>query len=116
MKATDPRAQQWRQQLSDELAAAGMTQSELGRAIGRTAAQVNQWLSDGNRYAPPDPDVVFAIEDALDCRDRLSSTLGYVRPGSVPDVPQAIRVDPNLTRAQRQTLLDLWQMLVERAG
>jgi hypothetical protein len=77
---------------------------------------VNQWLSSGNRYGPPDPDVVFAIEDALDCPDRLSSALGYVRPGSVPNVERAIRVDPSLSKAQRATLLDLYRVLVGRDG
>jgi transcriptional regulator with XRE-family HTH domain len=116
MKPDDPRAERWRQLLADELTQTGMSQSDLGRAIGRTAAQVNQWVNPGNRYGPPEPDVVFAIEDALGCPDRLSSALGYIRPGSVPDVEQAVRVDPNLTKAQRETLLDLWQVLVERAG
>jgi len=116
VKAHDPRAVEWRRLLNEALDDAAVSQSELARRIDRTSTQVNQWLTDGNRYAPPEPDVVFAIENALDCPDRLSSALGYVRPGSVPDVERAIRTDPNLSKAQRATLLDLWRLLVERDG
>jgi len=93
-----------------------MNQSELARRLGRRPAQVNQWITDGERYAPPDSDTMFAIEDELGCPDKLSSILGYVRPGSVPDVERAIRVDPNLSKAERATLLDLYRVLVERDG
>lgn len=116
VKLYDPRAERWRQLLADAMHDAGISQSELARRIGRKAAQVNQWLNAGDRYAPPEPDVVFAIEDVLGCPDRLSSALGYVRPGSVSDVERAIRVDPRLSKAERQTLLDLWRVLVERGG
>jgi len=116
MEPADPRAVLWRQLLAEALANAGMSQSELARRIGRKPAQVNQWINEGNRYPPPkEHDVVFAMEDVLGCPDRLSSALGYVRPGPVPDVERAIRVDPGLSRAQRETLLDLWRVLVGRA-
>ena len=116
MKLEDPRAERWRQLLAEALDDAGMSQSELARRIERRPAQVNQWLNAGDRYGVPEPDVVFAIEDVLGCPDRLSSALGYVRPGSVPDVEQAIRVDPNLRKPQRAALLDLYRVLVERDG
>lgn len=112
MKADDPRAQEWRKLLIRLLDEANMSQSELGRRIGRTSTQINQWVSEGNRYAPPDPDLVFAIEDVLGCPDLLSTVLGYVRPSDVPDVVRAIRADRSLTRGQRGTLLDLYQVMV----
>lgn len=116
MKADDPRAAAWRALLRRELEDAGVSQSELARRLDRTNAQVNQWLMEGNRHGPPDPDTVFAIEDILGCVDRLSSALGYVRPGSAPETVRAIRRDSALSRAQRQTLLDLYGVMAQERG
>ena len=105
MKAIDPRAARWRQLLARTLEDANVSQSELARLIGRTPAQVNQWLGGGGRYGPPEPDVVFAIEDALGCRDMLARVLGYVRADDVkPSVETAVAADEGLTPDQKQLL------------
>ncbi len=105
MKADDPRANRWRQLFAQLLDEAHVNQSELGRRIGRTSTQVNQWLSEVNRYGPPDPDTVFAIEDALGCRDMLARVLGYVRADDVtPSVETAVAADEDLTPDQKELL------------
>jgi transcriptional regulator with XRE-family HTH domain len=106
MKSDDPKAMRWRELLDQALDDARMTRAELGRRIGRTAAQVSQWVAGHGRYAPPDPDVVFEIEDVLGCRDMLSSTLGYVRADDVRPTPErAIEADEELLPVQKETLL-----------
>ena len=105
MKAEDPRAVAWRDALNLLLQDAHVSQSELGRRIGRTATQVNQWLSEGNRYGPPEPDVVFQIEDVLGCRNMLATILGYQRADDVtPSVETAVQADPGLTPDQKELL------------
>lgn len=106
MKNEDPRAERWRALLDQTLTELNMSRSELARRLGRSPAQVSQWITSGNRYGPPEPDVVFAIEDELGCRDMLSSVLGYVRAGDVrPITEAAIEADPDLLPVQKQTLL-----------
>lgn len=105
VKNDDPRAREWRLLLAQALDDAGMSRAELGRHLGRTSAQVSQWVNDGNRYGPPEPDVVFAIEDVLGCRGMLASVLGYVRADVTPTVESAIEADPELMPVQKQTLL-----------
>lgn len=91
-----------------------MSQTQLSILLGVTQSMVSLWLKDDGRHGPPEPDVVFAIEDALGCPDRLSTVLGYVRPQKVPAVVQALRLDPKLDKGQRQILLDLYQSMTKR--
>lgn len=116
MRPQDPRAQQWRELLRRELDDARITQSQLADVLGVTQSMVSLWLKDDGRHGPPEPDVVFAIEDALGCPDRLATVLGYVRPQKVPTVVQAIRLDPALDQGQRQMLLATYQSAAKTRG
>ena len=101
----------WRQQLAAAMVDAGFNQTRLADELRCSRGLVSQWLSDAK--VPPDPDVVFAIEDVLGCPDLLSTILGYVRPSDAADVVRAIQTDRRLTRGQRGTLLDLYRLMVE---
>lgn len=114
MKAEDPRAIAWRNLLATAMEQAGYNQTRLADELGCSRALVSQWLSPGK--IPPEPDVVFAIEDALGCPDLLATVLGYVRRSDAPETVQAIQADPTLTRGQRGTLLDLYRVMVQGRG
>lgn len=88
---------------------AGYNQTQLAVELGCSRGLVSQWLSETK--VPPEPDMVFLIEDTLGCPDLLSTILGYVRPSDVPDVVRAIRSDSTLNRGQRGTLLDLYRVM-----
>jgi transcriptional regulator with XRE-family HTH domain len=106
MKSDDPKAMRWRELLEQALADASMSRAELARRIGCTAPRISQWIAGHGRYAVPDPDVVFDMEDALGCRDMLSTSLGYVRAGDVRPTPErAIEADEELLPVQKETLL-----------
>ena len=91
--------------LDEAMGEANMTRAEMARRLGRKPAQVSQWVTDGNRHGPPDPDTVFAIEDALGCRDMLARVLGYVRADDVtPSVETAVAADEDLTPDQKELL------------
>jgi transcriptional regulator with XRE-family HTH domain len=106
MKTDDPRAELWRALLDQTLTELNMSRSELARRLGRSPAQVSQWITSPNRYGPPEPDVVFAIEDVLGCRDMLSVPLGYVRADDPrPTAETAIEADSELLPIQKKTLL-----------
>ena len=105
MKAEDPRAAAWRAMLRRVLQETHLSQSELARRLNRTSAQVNQWIAEGNRHGPPEPDVVFQIEDVLGCRNMLATILGYQRADDVtPSVETAVQADPGLTPDQKELL------------
>ena len=105
MQPDDPRAQQWRQRLNQALNDYPMSRAELARRLGRSAAQVSQWAADGNRYGPPEPDIVFAIEDELGCPGLLAVVLGYERAGLPVTAESVILADPTLLPAQKATLI-----------
>jgi transcriptional regulator with XRE-family HTH domain len=109
MQADDPRADQWRQTLSDVLEASPHSQADLARTIGRTQQQLSDWMA--GRANVPTPDVVFAIEDALDCEDRLGATLGYVRAKPV-DTVSVINRDTSLDDVDRATLLRMYRLML----
>lgn len=82
---------------------AGFNQTRLANELGCSRALVSQWLSAGK--IPPEPDVVFAIEDVLGCRDMLAETLGYRRADDVrPSIETAVAADPDLTADQKELL------------
>jgi transcriptional regulator with XRE-family HTH domain len=91
----------------DTLDASPISQAELARRIGRSQQQVSDWMA--GRAGPPPPDVVFAMEDALDCPDLLASALGYVRHKST-DAIDCIRRDESLPETARRTLADLVEL------
>lgn len=95
----------WRQELAAALEASPLSQADLARAIGRAQQQVSDWMA--GRAKVPRPDVVFAIEDALECPDRLARTQGYVRAEPV-DVEVAIRRDAALSAEDRHALLRVY--------
>lgn len=91
---------------------AELTQDELGERIGLTGARVSQL--EGGLNAPQ-PETVFRIEAALDLEPgRLSSFLGYVPCGVVPDVETAIAEDRGLDDRSREALLAVYRSLVEK--
>lgn len=107
----EDQAAAWREELADALAASGLSQADLARAIDRKQQQVSDWMA--GRANPPRPDAIFAIEDALGCPDRLASVLGYVR--AVPiDTEVAIRRDAALSAEDRSVLLRMYQALAGR--
>ena len=107
----DPHEEAWRQEIVAALEASPLSQADLARAIGRAQQQVSDWIA--GRAKVPRPDVVFAIEDALNCPDRLAQTQGYVRAEPV-DVEVAIRRDFALSAEDRQVLVRMYRALVGR--
>ena len=107
----DPRAQKWRDATVRSLELSPVTQAELARLIGRAQQQLSHWLL--GRAGPPPPEVVFAIEDALDVPDQLAHLLGYVRAGGNP-TESALAQDPMLDDIDRATLLRLYRLMSGR--
>lgn len=101
----------WRQELAAALEASPLSQADLARAIGRAQQQVSDWMA--GRAKVPRPDVVFAIEDALDCPDRLARILGYVRVEEI-DPEVAIRRDAALSAEDQQVLIRMYRALTGR--
>lgn len=97
----------WNERLKEQLALTGMSQSELARAINRHRQQVYNWVQG---LSEPQPDAVFAMEDALDCRDYLSAPLGYVR-YEPTDPLDCLRRDDRLSAEDRRTLIRMYQAL-----
>ena len=64
----DHAAEAWRDEFAAALEASPLSQADLARAIGRAQQQVSDWMA--GRAKVPRPDVVFDIENALDCPDR----------------------------------------------
>lgn len=113
MDADDKRAVAWRDAVCDELRSSGMTRRKLSAAVSVSPQRMSQWLGETRLYSPPDPDVVFAIEDALGVPNRLAHLLGYVRfnPDGVNSVEHAVRMDKGLGRAQRDALIRFYYSL-----
>jgi len=107
----DVRADKWRAAVAAALDTSPLSQAELARIIGRHAQQVSDWIA--GRAAPPRPDVVFAIEDALGVPDQLASVLGYVRAGG-NDTESALAQDPALDEVDRATLLRMYRLMAGR--
>jgi transcriptional regulator with XRE-family HTH domain len=105
MKADDPRSVRWREATNQALREAGLSQGDIANELGCSRARVSHWLAEGNRYGPPEPEVVFVIEDLLGCRNMLATILGYQRADDVtPSVETAVQADPGLTPDQKELL------------
>ena len=100
----------------------GVSQAELGARVAaaegreRPWAQtaVQAWLA-GKVRIPPER--VFAIERALGVpAGSVSVHAGYlpVGTGGGLSVPEAVNVDPDLTAAQREDLLAVWEVMRAR--
>ena len=96
----------WREAFAAAIERSPLNQADVARMIGRKQQQVSDWLA--GRAHPPRPDVVFAIEDALECPDELARHLGYVRLQE-PSVEGAIRQDLSLSPADRDALLRFYE-------
>lgn len=89
---------------------------QIAQATGRPVLHqttVARWLSGEN--APPDPPIVFAIEDCLGLAPgTLSRPLGYLPVGAadIESVPAAIDADPALTVLGRRVVLKVYEDLV----
>lgn len=82
-----------------------------GRGQPYAQATVAGWLGEN----PPEPPVVFAIEQALDCKPgMLSRLLGYLPVEAKParSVPEAIDLDPVLNDQARRMLRSLYRSAV----
>jgi transcriptional regulator with XRE-family HTH domain len=107
----DHAAEAWRDEFAAALEASPLSQADLARAIGRAQQQVSDWMA--GRAKVPRPDVVFDIEDALDCPDRLAQTQGYVR--AVPvDTEVTIRRDAALSAEDQRVLVRMYRALTGR--
>jgi transcriptional regulator with XRE-family HTH domain len=115
MKANDPRAKAWRESVNEELINARLSRRQLALQVGISPQRMSQWLGDHGEYAPPDPDMVFAIEDALGVHNKCAAHLGYMRaPGTEPaSTVDAIRQDPLLSRQARDTLLFIYHTVID---
>jgi transcriptional regulator with XRE-family HTH domain len=104
-------AASWRRAAAEAIDASGKSRAQVAEMIGRSKQQLSHWLNERELYNPPPPDVVFAIEDALQIPGELSWHLGYVRAEEVAEVEAAIRRTPGLSRSQRETLLVLYRSM-----
>lgn len=79
-----------------------MTRADLATRLGVTPQSVSNWL--GGLRQPPEPDTVFAIEQALDCPGRFSQLLGYQPAGHAPaaTLNELLDTDPFLDDTTRR--------------
>lgn len=118
-KRTDRRnrLERFGRELAAALATRGLTQRELGEALGGTRqSAVSSWCSG---QAEPNPATVFGIERALELPPgRLSRHLGYLPVGGDRgvdgDVERAIAGDPFLDPVEKRGMLAMYTELVSR--
>ena len=100
--------------LKQALVDANRTIQALADELGLPHSTVSTWVS---KDRPPDPSMVFAIEQALDlAAGSLSRLLGYLPVDAVPavTVADAAEQDPWLTRDQRDDLVAVWETMRAR--
>lgn len=91
----------------------GFTQGELGSEVGLGQPAISAWEAGENQ---PEPEVVFAVEEALDLPPgHLSKHLGYMPPKSdgkaTPGFEDVVMSDPLLDEQNKRAMVAMYREL-----
>ncbi len=100
--------------LEERIHETGTSVAKVAASIGVTAQGVYNWINA--TATPKDPEMVFALEDLLECPGELSVHLGYARLGERPEVLRAIDLDGRIDADTRRILKLIYRQNARRGG
>jgi transcriptional regulator with XRE-family HTH domain len=116
MRPDAPEVTRFRELLRQAIDESAHTVKSLADELGVGQQTISNWCSEREQRYPPAPDVIFAIEDALDVPGMLCAPLGFDRPGVKQTLESAIAADPTLLPEQREDLLVVYRQMQSRAA